>query len=53
MLLQERLHDIESELQKLGVAVGTVPGHEAAFKITRPVDLVFAEALLASGTLGS
>ena len=40
-------------VEKLGVAVGTVPGHEAAFKITRPVDLVFAEALLASGTLGS
>ncbi len=34
-------------VEKLGVPVQTVPGHEAAFKITRPVDLVFAEALLA------
>jgi 2-C-methyl-D-erythritol 4-phosphate cytidylyltransferase len=31
--------------------VHTVPGSEAAFKITRPVDLVFAEALLAGRTL--
>ena len=37
---------------KLGVRVRTVPGAEAAFKITRPVDLVFAEALLAAGSLG-
>jgi 2-C-methyl-D-erythritol 4-phosphate cytidylyltransferase len=39
-------------VEKLGVPVHTVPGHEAAFKITRPYDLVVAEALLA-GTLGS
>jgi len=39
-------------VEKLGVRVRTVPGAEAAFKITRPVDLVFAEALLAAGTLG-
>jgi 2-C-methyl-D-erythritol 4-phosphate cytidylyltransferase len=40
-------------VEKLGLPVGTVPGDEAAFKITRPVDLVFAEALLGDGTLGS
>jgi 2-C-methyl-D-erythritol 4-phosphate cytidylyltransferase len=34
-------------VEKLGVPVRTVPGAEAAFKITRPVDLVLAEALLA------
>jgi 2-C-methyl-D-erythritol 4-phosphate cytidylyltransferase len=37
-------------VEKMGVPVATVPGHEAALKITRPVDLVIAEALLA-GTL--
>jgi 2-C-methyl-D-erythritol 4-phosphate cytidylyltransferase len=40
-------------VEKLGIPVHTVPGHEAAFKITRPLDLVLAEALLAAGTLGS
>jgi 2-C-methyl-D-erythritol 4-phosphate cytidylyltransferase len=40
-------------VEKLGVPVQTVPGDEAAFKITRPVDLMFAEALLAGGTLAS
>jgi len=40
-------------VEKLGVPVRTVPGDDAAFKITRPVDLVFAEALLAGGTLAS
>jgi len=33
-------------VEKLGVTVHTVPGHEAAFKITKPLDLVLAEALL-------
>ena len=40
-------------VEKIGVRVHTVPGAEAAFKITRPVDLVFAEALISAGTLGS
>jgi 2-C-methyl-D-erythritol 4-phosphate cytidylyltransferase len=35
--------------EKLGVAVQTVPGDEAALKITRPLDLAFAEVLLARG----
>ena len=29
-----------------GTTVLTVPGHEHAFKITRPLDLVLAEAVL-------
>ena len=35
--------------EKMGVAVQTVPGDEAALKITRPLDLAFAEVLLARG----
>jgi 2-C-methyl-D-erythritol 4-phosphate cytidylyltransferase len=31
--------------EKLGVAVHTVPGSEAAMKITRPFDLAVAELL--------
>jgi len=38
-------------VEKLGVPVFCVPGDEAAMKITRPVDLLIAEALL--GTLSS
>jgi len=34
-------------VEKLGVPVHTVPGDAAALKITRPVDLLIAEALLA------
>jgi 2-C-methyl-D-erythritol 4-phosphate cytidylyltransferase len=34
-------------VERLGVTVFCVPGDEAAMKITRPVDLVIAEALLA------
>jgi 2-C-methyl-D-erythritol 4-phosphate cytidylyltransferase len=36
-------------VEKLGVPVHCVPGDEAALKITRPVDLIIAEALLAAG----
>jgi 2-C-methyl-D-erythritol 4-phosphate cytidylyltransferase len=35
-------------VEKLGVPVFCVPGDEAAMKITRPVDLLIAEALLGS-----
>jgi len=38
-------------VEKLGVPVFCVPGDEAAMKITRPVDLLIAEALL--GTLSA
>jgi 2-C-methyl-D-erythritol 4-phosphate cytidylyltransferase len=34
-------------VERMGVAVRTVAGHEEAFKITRPIDLVLAEAILA------
>ncbi|MET9961054.1 2-C-methyl-D-erythritol 4-phosphate cytidylyltransferase [Streptomyces sp. NPDC006326] len=34
-------------VERLGVTVMVVPGHEEAFKVTRPLDLVLAEAVLA------
>jgi 2-C-methyl-D-erythritol 4-phosphate cytidylyltransferase len=34
-------------VERLGIAVRTVPGSEEAFKVTRPLDLLLAEALLA------
>ncbi|MDT0442006.1 2-C-methyl-D-erythritol 4-phosphate cytidylyltransferase [Streptomyces johnsoniae] len=34
-------------VERLGLPVVLVPGHEEAFKITRPLDLVLAEAVLA------
>lgn len=34
-------------VERLGVRVVLVPGHEEAFKVTRPLDLVLAEAVLA------
>lgn len=34
-------------VERLGVRVRTVPGSEEAFKVTRPLDLLLAEALLA------
>jgi 2-C-methyl-D-erythritol 4-phosphate cytidylyltransferase len=34
-------------VERTGVPVVVVPGHEEAFKVTRPLDLVIAEALLA------
>lgn len=33
-------------VERMGVTVVVVPGHEEAFKITRPLDLVLAEAIL-------
>ncbi len=36
-------------LEALGHRVRTVPGDDTAFKVTRPVDLVLAEALLSGG----
>ncbi|MGA7688281.1 MAG: 2-C-methyl-D-erythritol 4-phosphate cytidylyltransferase [Jiangellales bacterium] len=33
-------------VERLGVAVAVVPGDEAAFKVTRPLDLVLADAVL-------
>ncbi|MDB1088013.1 2-C-methyl-D-erythritol 4-phosphate cytidylyltransferase [Streptomyces sp. ACA25] len=34
-------------VERLGVPVVLIPGHEEAFKVTRPLDLVLAEAVLA------
>ncbi|MBT2449688.1 2-C-methyl-D-erythritol 4-phosphate cytidylyltransferase [Streptomyces sp. ISL-43] len=34
-------------VEQLGITVVVVPGHEEAFKVTRPLDLVLAEAVLA------
>ncbi|OII69123.1 MULTISPECIES: 2-C-methyl-D-erythritol 4-phosphate cytidylyltransferase [unclassified Streptomyces] len=39
--------DDASMVEKLGLPVVAVPGHEEAFKVTRPLDLVLAEAVLA------
>jgi 2-C-methyl-D-erythritol 4-phosphate cytidylyltransferase len=38
--------DDASMVEQLGVPVLVVPGHEEAFKVTRPLDLVLAEAVL-------
>ncbi|MGI5196068.1 2-C-methyl-D-erythritol 4-phosphate cytidylyltransferase [Streptomyces sp. CA-288835] len=39
--------DDASMVEQLGKPVVVVPGHEEAFKVTRPLDLVLAEAVLA------
>ena len=38
-------------VERLGLSVHVVPGSEEAFKVTRPLDLVLAEALLAARRL--
>ncbi|MEU0285430.1 MULTISPECIES: 2-C-methyl-D-erythritol 4-phosphate cytidylyltransferase [Streptomyces] len=43
-------HDVTDDagmVEQLGLTVVAVPGHEEAFKVTRPLDLVLAEAVLA------
>ncbi|MEU6175005.1 2-C-methyl-D-erythritol 4-phosphate cytidylyltransferase [Streptantibioticus parmotrematis] len=39
--------DCAGMAERIGVPVVVVPGHEEAFKVTRPLDLVLAEAVLA------
>ncbi|MFK0235804.1 2-C-methyl-D-erythritol 4-phosphate cytidylyltransferase [Streptomyces vinaceus] len=39
--------DDAAMVEQLGITVMVVPGHEEAFKVTRPLDLVLAEAVLA------
>jgi 2-C-methyl-D-erythritol 4-phosphate cytidylyltransferase len=34
-------------VERLGLTVHVIPGHEEAFKVTRPFDVVMAEAILA------
>jgi 2-C-methyl-D-erythritol 4-phosphate cytidylyltransferase len=43
----DNVTDDASMVEQLGVPVVVVPGHEEAFKVTRPLDLVLAEAVLA------
>ena len=43
----EDVTDDASMIEQLGGTVVVVPGHEEAFKVTRPLDLVLAEAVLA------
>ncbi|MGW5735395.1 MULTISPECIES: 2-C-methyl-D-erythritol 4-phosphate cytidylyltransferase [Streptomyces] len=43
----ENVTDDASMVEQLGLQVVVVPGHEEAFKVTRPLDLVLAEAVLA------
>ncbi|MEU4652439.1 2-C-methyl-D-erythritol 4-phosphate cytidylyltransferase [Streptomyces sp. NPDC023723] len=43
----ENVTDDASMVEQLGPAVVVVPGHEEAFKVTRPLDLVLAEAVVA------
>ncbi|MFF8832280.1 2-C-methyl-D-erythritol 4-phosphate cytidylyltransferase [Streptomyces sp. NPDC015131] len=43
----EDVTDDASMVERLGEPVVVVPGHEEAFKVTRPLDLVLAEAVLA------
>ncbi|WP_309060771.1 2-C-methyl-D-erythritol 4-phosphate cytidylyltransferase [Streptomyces sp.] len=43
----DNVTDDASMVEQLGLPVVTVPGHEEAFKVTRPLDLILAEAVLA------
>jgi 2-C-methyl-D-erythritol 4-phosphate cytidylyltransferase len=43
----DNVTDDASMVEQLGERVVVVPGHEEAFKVTRPLDLVLAEAVLA------
>ncbi|MFE5188803.1 2-C-methyl-D-erythritol 4-phosphate cytidylyltransferase [Streptomyces sp. NPDC056628] len=43
----EDVTDDASMVERLGLTVVVVPGHEEAFKVTRPLDLLLAEAVLA------
>ncbi|AZM54008.1 2-C-methyl-D-erythritol 4-phosphate cytidylyltransferase [Streptomyces sp. WAC 01529] len=43
----DNVTDDASMVEQLGLPVVVVPGHEEAFKVTRPLDLLLAEAVLA------
>ncbi|MFD3836869.1 2-C-methyl-D-erythritol 4-phosphate cytidylyltransferase [Streptomyces sp. NPDC058642] len=43
----DNVTDDASMIEQLGERVVVVPGHEEAFKVTRPLDLLLAEAVLA------
>ncbi|WP_328494943.1 2-C-methyl-D-erythritol 4-phosphate cytidylyltransferase [Streptomyces sp. NBC_00414] len=42
----DNVTDDASMVEQLGLRVVVVPGHEEAFKVTRPLDLILAEAVL-------
>ncbi len=42
------LTDDAGLVERIGTPVAVVPGHEEAFKVTQPVDLIVAEAVLAA-----
>jgi 2-C-methyl-D-erythritol 4-phosphate cytidylyltransferase len=50
--VDEDATDDAGMVERMGVTVRIVPGDEAALKITRPPDLVFAEALVTRRTAG-
>ncbi|MEU5630842.1 2-C-methyl-D-erythritol 4-phosphate cytidylyltransferase [Streptomyces rishiriensis] len=45
--VEKDVTDDAGMVEQLGLTVVVVPGHEEAFKVTRPLDLVLAEAVLA------
>ncbi|GGS07767.1 2-C-methyl-D-erythritol 4-phosphate cytidylyltransferase [Streptomyces humidus] len=45
--VEDDVTDCAGMVERLGLTVVVVPGHEEAFKVTRPLDLVLAEAVLA------
>ncbi|MFE9093057.1 2-C-methyl-D-erythritol 4-phosphate cytidylyltransferase [Streptomyces sp. NPDC007264] len=45
--VKDNVTDDAGMVEQLGLPVVAVPGHEEAFKVTRPLDLVLAEAVLA------
>ncbi|AVH58000.1 MULTISPECIES: 2-C-methyl-D-erythritol 4-phosphate cytidylyltransferase [Streptomyces] len=45
--VNDNVTDDASMVEQMGLRVVVVPGHEEAFKVTRPLDLVLAEAVLA------
>ncbi|GHC59533.1 2-C-methyl-D-erythritol 4-phosphate cytidylyltransferase [Streptomyces flavofungini] len=47
VVVGEGATDCAGLVERLGEPVVLVPGHEEAFKVTRPLDLVLAEAVLA------
>ncbi|MDA3023008.1 MAG: 2-C-methyl-D-erythritol 4-phosphate cytidylyltransferase [Actinomycetota bacterium] len=44
---ETEITDDAGMVERMGVVVHVIPGHEEAFKVTRPIDLILAEAILA------
>lgn len=45
--VDDAVTDDAGMVESLGIAVHAVPGHEESFKVTRPIDIVLAEAVIA------